>query len=125
MTSTNWQIVRWWEYRRLPFNAALLCVGLLSIGVFEWLMDKVIPRGEDAVEPMVLILGIGLYGLTANLCYTLGWVYELRSQSSPSARERHKAKRLFRDGLLASCVLTSAPLWFGFLYYLTHPRLNQ
>ena len=88
-------------------------------------MDKVIPRGEDAIEPMGLILGIVLYGLTANLCYTLGWVYELRSQSSLSARDLNKAKRLFRDGLLASCVLTSAPLWFGFLYYLTHPRLNH
>lgn len=50
------QVIRWWELRRLLYNAALLVVGISAIAGMEWLMAKSIPLGEDAIEPMSLVL---------------------------------------------------------------------
>ena len=65
------QVIRWWELRRLLYNVVLLVVGVAAIAGMEWLMTKVIPLGEDAVEPMILVLGVVVYGVMVNLCYTL------------------------------------------------------
>jgi hypothetical protein len=74
---TTGQVIRWWELRRLLYNAVMLVIGLAAIAGMEWLMGRVIPKGEDAIEPMVLFLGVVVYAIMANLCYTLGWVIEL------------------------------------------------
>ena len=54
---TTGQVIRWWELRRLFYNAVLFVIGVSSIMGMEWLMTKVIPLGEDAIEPMFLVLG--------------------------------------------------------------------
>ena len=77
---TTSQVIRWWELRRLLYNAVLLSVGMAAIAGMEWLMGRVIPLGEDAIEPMALVLGVVAYGIMANLCYTFGWVVELWSR---------------------------------------------
>lgn len=84
------EVVRWWELRRLLYNMILLVVGIAAIAGMEWLMDKVVPIGEDAIEPMALALGVVVYGVMANICYTLGWVIELwgRKTDPASARRR-------------------------------------
>ncbi len=43
---TAWQIIRWWELRRLLYNAILFVIGIASIMTIEMLMQKVIPVGE-------------------------------------------------------------------------------
>ena len=55
---TTEQVIRWWEFRRLLYNVVLLVVGVAAIAGMEWLMTKVIPMGEDAIEPMGLVLGV-------------------------------------------------------------------
>jgi len=113
--STN-QVIRWWELRRIPYNAALLVIGGASIFGMEWLVSRVIPLGEDAVEPLALIAGVLLYGFIANLFYTLGWVVELFGRSNPELA-RKRGQWLFRAGMIFACLLTTLPFWFGLAYW--------
>jgi hypothetical protein len=117
---TKGQVIRWWELRRLVYNAVLLVVGVAAIAGMEWVMTKVIPVGEDAIEPMLLFVGVVVYGVMANLCYTLGWIIELRSRKTDPLAARRRGQWMFRAGLLFSCVLTSLPFWFAGVYWITH-----
>ncbi|WP_213807144.1 hypothetical protein [Granulicella sp. dw_53] len=40
-------------------------------------MTKAIPLGEDVIELMLLFVGPVVYGVMANLCYTLGLTLSL------------------------------------------------
>ena len=117
---TAGQIIRWWELRRIFYNAVMLVIGLAAIAGMEWLMGRVIAKGEDAIEPMVLFLGVVVYAIMANLCYTLGWVIELWGRKIDPASARRRGERMFRAGLLFSCVLTSLPFWFACVYWTAH-----
>lgn len=117
---TTSQVIRWWELRRLLYNAVLLSVGVAAIASMEWLMGRVISQGEDAIEPMVLILGVVVYGIMANLCYTLGWVIELRRRRTDPVAARQRGQWMFRAGMLFSCVLTSLPFWFACVFWIAH-----
>jgi hypothetical protein len=117
---TRGEVVRWWELRRLVYNAVLLVIGVGTIAGYEWLMTKMIPLGEDAIEPMGLVVGAVVYGIMANLCYTLGWMVELRSRKTDPMAARRRGQWMFRAGLLFSCVLTSLPFWFACLMWGLH-----
>jgi hypothetical protein len=114
---TNWGVIRWWELRRLLYNAILLPIGIASVLGMMWLMEKVTPGVGDDFTPF---LGIVLYGFMANLCYTLGWIVELIGRRKDEAGARLRARELFIIGLGFSCLLTSTPFWFGLIYWLTH-----
>lgn len=117
---TTWQIIRWWELRRLLYNGVLFAIGIASIIGMEMLMQKVIPVGEDAVEPLAMALGAVAYGIMANLCYSLGWVVELVGRKSDPLNARARAEKHFLAGLWLSCLLTTSPFWFGLVFYLVH-----
>ena len=117
---TTWEIIRWWEIRRLLYNAILIGIGIASIVGMELLMSKVIPVGEDAIEPFALALGTVAYGITANICYTLGWIVELGGRRANAGLARARGEKLFLAGLWLSCLLTSAPFWFGLVFWLVH-----
>jgi hypothetical protein len=66
-----WEIVRWWEIRRIPYN-------LFSVA----------------------------FAITANVCYTAGWIVDLVLHRGEPNR------KLFRVGLIFSTVLALLPgLW--------------
>ena len=117
---TAGQVIRWWELRRLVYNAVLFVVGVATVTGYEWLMTKLIPLGDDAIEPMDLVMLVVLYGAMANLCHTLGWVVGLRSRKTDSVAARRRSQWMFRAGLLFSCVLTSLPFWFACLMWVLH-----
>ena len=117
---TTGQVIRWWELRRLVYNLILLAVGVSAIAGMEWLMTKVIPLGEDAVEPMILVLGVLVYGFLANVCYTLGWVVELWGRKTDPYAARRRGRWMFQAGLIFSCVLTSLPFWLASVYWMMH-----
>jgi hypothetical protein len=104
----------------LVYNAVLFVVGVATIAGYEWLMTKLIPLGEDAIEPMCLVAGVVVYAAMANLCYTLGWVVELRGRRGDAVAARRRGQWMFRAGLLLSCVLTSLPFWFACLFWSLH-----
>jgi len=117
---TIWEIARWWEVRRLLYNAILFAIGIASIMVMESLMGRVIPVGEDAIEPFALALGVVIYGIMANVCYTLGWIVELAGRKTDEVLARSQARKHFLLGLWFASLLTSAPLWFGLVFWLSH-----
>ena len=117
---STWELIRWWEIRRIPYNGLLFVIGLTSLLAMEWLMGKVIPVGQDAIEPFALAVGVVVYAIMANLCYTLGWIVELDGGNADSRHQRVQAKRLFLAGLWFSSLLTSLPFWLGLVFWLLH-----
>jgi hypothetical protein len=110
---TNGQVVRWWELRRVPYNALLLVIGISALLGYEAIMSKAIPFGEDAIEPMALLLFVPLYGLIANLCYTMGWLIELAGRNADPVAARRRGRWMFRIGMWFSCALTTLPFWYA------------
>jgi hypothetical protein len=109
---TTWQIIRWWELRRIPYNAVLFVIGMTSLLAMEWLQARALPVGRNAIE-LETGLTVVAYAVLANLCYTLGWIVELAGRKSHNPSDRTRARRLFVVGLCFSCLLTSAPFWLG------------
>lgn len=75
------EIVRWWELRRLPYNAIVGAVGIVSAAIMIAVAFTCESRGGAPIglpdPPLFAIAGVLLYGILANLCYTGGWVVEL------------------------------------------------
>jgi hypothetical protein len=64
ITSTDrkwYEIILWWEIRRIPYNVIMYFVGLLSF----YICYVTIPL-------VYLVIGFGL-----NVFYTFGWIFEL------------------------------------------------
>jgi hypothetical protein len=121
---STWGAILWWELRRIPFNLALLVIGVVSVLLMEVIAERVIPVGEDAVEPMLLMAGIGAYAVAANVFYTLGRVVELMVRSHDRVVARKSARKMFKIGFIGSCVLTTAPIWLA-LFVLVVTKFSQ
>jgi hypothetical protein len=99
-------LVKWWEGRRLRFN---LWVG--SVGVVTWLLvlfvgSLAVKPGEDFEEPIMMITGPIIYGVMANVCFSLGWIVDTTLyRGSPRGA-------LYKAGLIFSVILTALPgIW--------------
>lgn len=107
-------IIRWWEGRRLSFNAYVGVVGIIS-----WLLVLVVggaavKPGVDFEEPIAMLVGPVFYAIMANVCYTFGWIVDLIAFSGGPRRG------LFRAGLIFSLALTSLPgVWAVIAYLMT------
>jgi hypothetical protein len=99
-------LIRWWEARRLRYN---LLVG--SVGIVTWVLvlfvgSLAVKPGVDFDEPIMMIIGPIIYGVFANLCYSLGWIVDTRFY-----RGRPRTK-LYKAGLIFSMLLTALPgIW--------------
>lgn len=61
-TKRKWyEIILWWEIRRIPYNIIMYFIGLVSFYI-----------GYVTIPLIYLLIGLGL-----NVIYTLGWVVEL------------------------------------------------
>src|SRR5688572_15583750 len=75
-TPVSWgRVIVWWELRRIPFNLLIGVYGLICLLLFFWAITTSghLPPGEDAVEPLALMMTV----FAANACYTLGWLLEI------------------------------------------------
>ena len=117
------RIILWWEIRRIAYNITLLIIGVASVFAFEYIMNECIPKGEDAEEPIGLLLGILMYAFCANAAYTLGWLMELRTRKENPVVARATAQWTFLAGYLFSCALTTAPFWYACLFCAIHGRV--
>jgi hypothetical protein len=103
---SSWAVVRWWESRRLLFN---LCVGgaglltLVSVNMF----GNLPPRPLGLFVPWAPVL---VYGLLANVCYTLGPLGDLLLRRALGDRAPAIAPVLFRYGFVFSVGLTLLPI---------------
>jgi hypothetical protein len=104
-----WDAIVWWELRRIPYNTALVIVGVGTISLSFMTGSHLGAVGENALNPLGLIIGVALYGLAANLFYTLGWMSELFWSGGDTDRTEPFRKRVFWAGLIFSCAVTLLP----------------
>lgn len=108
MRRTPLSTVRWWESRRLTFNKAVGSAGLVTLaGV--WILAALPPHSSIMPLPMMLA-GVAVYGILANVCYTLGSLAELIARRVWGRSAPDMGPLLFRQGLIFSVGLTLFPL---------------
>jgi hypothetical protein len=69
------QIIIWWEIRRILYNIIVLIGGILSIIIMTKAASGRVQleAGEDLYEPIM----IPIFAILCNIGYTLGWITEL------------------------------------------------
>ena len=109
-----WQSIVWWEVRRVPVNVLIWVYGVFCLTAFFWAITSsdVLQPGEDAVEPLAIIIAPVFF----NLCYTLGWLVELPARLvNPNLSPRF-GPLLMRLGLGVSFFLISCSAVFWVAY---------
>jgi len=99
-------IVRWWESRRLAYNALVGAAGLLSMGVVSVVL-ALPPAGSLQMVPWQPVVG---FGLLANVCYLLGPTVEILIEKAGHGRVLPTGPALFRMGLTFSVGLALLPI---------------
>lgn len=108
--------IGWWEARRIPFN---LIVG--SAGIFTCIVVGIVALGSEVLfhrefglpnPPLFALMGIVIYGILANVCFSIGWVAELIVRRIWPREADRFATLSFSLGVIFSVLLTLAP---GFL----------
>lgn len=98
-------ILRWWESRRVFYNAAVGAAGMVS--VCTSLLFSVLPAiGDDLLVPWPAIV---VFGVGANLCYFLGPMAEMAITKLWGDRVLPVGPALFRMGLTFSVGLALLP----------------
>ena len=101
-------IIGWWEKRRLHFNAAVGAAGLASIS-WIWLAEGILSGGNFlrvGVPPWEPLL---LFGVLANVCYSLGPAVELFIEKIWGREVLPTGPVLYRMGLTFSVGLALLP----------------
>ena len=99
-------IFRWWESRRLTYNAIVGATGLVTITALK-LMALLPPLSMNL---RVFWPAVIAYGLFANICYTLGFATEATMQRAWHDETPRVGPALFRQGLVFSVGLTLFPI---------------
>jgi hypothetical protein len=68
---SNKDVIRWWEQRRIFYNAVMLVAGLITIMLAILLNEIAFADLVNALPPVLI------FALSANLFYTLGWMIEI------------------------------------------------
>jgi hypothetical protein len=107
------QIIFWWEKRRIPYNLIVGSVGFLTCVLTFCIALYSENKFGEAIglpdPPIFALLGIILYGIAANFCYTAGWFFELIVKAVWKERARHFGEIAFTLGLFFSVILTLVP----------------
>lgn len=99
------QTIAWWEARRPTYN---LVVGTAGVFTLSWmaLMLKLVGGGFGDGFPIAAPL---IYGIMANISYTLGWMIELWLKRLLGRNAATAGAALFRYGFAFSVGLTLMP----------------
>jgi hypothetical protein len=98
-------IVRWWERRRLAYNAIVGTAGLLSLGAISVIVSLP-PHAHGLGIP---VIGVVVVGVLANFCYSLGPAVEIAIEKLSGGRILPTGPSLFRMGLTFSTGLVLLP----------------
>lgn len=102
---TAMERLRWWESRRLAYNAIVGSTGIVALGTMY--IASVLPPQMPMHFPPAIIL---VYALAANLCYSLGWGLEMVARAVWGEQAPELGPALFRQGLAFSVGLTALPM---------------
>jgi hypothetical protein len=95
----TFQIIFWWELRRILYNLIVLVFGVVSLLLMSAMVN--VQPGEDLVEPFA-ILG---FGILCNLGYSLGWLTEIFIK-----RDNAYGPKMFKIGLSFTLFFVFLPL---------------
>jgi hypothetical protein len=71
--------LKWWELRRLPYNAIVGAAGMITctvILVVAGIGSQKFNEPLGMTSPFFAVMGVLLFGIAANVCYTGGWIVE-------------------------------------------------
>lgn len=111
--SSFWQVIGWWEARRPVFNLVVAAAGVLSSAAM--LVTAVVTERFAGIPiglpdpPIIAILGVVLFAVCANVCYTGGWVAELLVRRVWADEAEPFATLMFTLGIWFAVVLTLLP----------------
>ena len=106
-------LLAWWERRRPAYNLIVGVTGLVTVATIE-IISALTPSVTFHV-PLVAVL---VYGVAANVCYSLGFALETTFEWLWGNEVAPVGPVLFRQGLLFSVGLTLLPIaivWMGWL----------
>ncbi len=101
---STWDTVVWWESRRLMYSVAVGGAGLVTLGWVNLL--SLVTHGHFMPIPWQAPL---VYGVMANVCYTLGWGAELALERVIGDNAPTAGAAIFRYGFVFSVGLTLFP----------------
>jgi hypothetical protein len=114
--TSSLKAILWWELRRIPYNIAVGAAGILTIAVVIAVAEIAFRKFGESIglpdSPLVAVIGIFVYGIAANICYTGGWVVELLVRQFSRETADTFAAVSFLAGLIFSIFLTLAPAIF-------------
>jgi len=107
---SRWTVLAWWESRRPLYNAAVGLTGLATLGaVLTFAVLPPRPIAETLAWDPILRLVV-VYGVMANLCYSLGAPVDLLLRQLFGQRAGAAGPVLFRYGFVFSLGLTLLPI---------------
>lgn len=107
---TPGSLLRWWESRRLAYNAVVGGTGLVTLGVMGVVgLLPPAPHPGLAAWRQVLV-GVVVYGVLANVGYSLGWGAEMAMRRLWKDEAPDAGPALFRQGLSFAVGLTLLPI---------------
>jgi hypothetical protein len=110
-TESAFSVINWWESRRMVYNVAVGAVGLFSLAAMGFF--AVLPPHADSITfPWPAVL---LYGVLANLCYSLGPLADLFIRRVWGERYGVVGPVLLRYGFVFSIGLSLLPIPFAAL----------
>ena len=108
-----WEILCWWELRRIPYNVVVGAVGVITCGVIlaaAAIASELFGEPLGLPDPPILaVLGVLAYGIAANVCYTGGWVAEWVVRKVWAERSGAFGEISFVLGTVFSILLTLVP----------------
>ncbi|MDD5222987.1 MAG: hypothetical protein PHE84_03280 [bacterium] len=107
-----WQIIVWWEFRRIPYNIFVALFGSIGLSLYILFLTlaKELKPGEDFIEPMALFITPFLI----NIAYSAGWIGELVLRIFWKQKSNLIGPSLLKLGVSFSIVAIFLPalLWF-------------
>ena len=103
-------VLRWWESRRVAYNLIVGAAGCATVAIVTLLSALPVMRGAATPPLAMLLIGVTVYGILANLCYCFGPIAELSMYHIWGDEAPRAGPALFRQGLIFSVGLTLFPI---------------
>ncbi len=125
-------VIEWWERRRPWFNLVVGCTGMITCVLMVlcgFISEPVVGEAIGLPDGALFgLIGIVVYAIAANICYTAGWATEVVISRSQKQSATAFGLKAFRYGLRFSVVVTFLPAllcWALLLYLLATGQKNS
>lgn len=107
-------VILWWESRRISYNFIVGIVGFISLLIFfiSIVSTGILKPGEDAVEPLAIFFA----PIAINICYSAGWIIENILRVIWPSKRYLFGPLLLKLGLAFSLLIVTFPaaFWLGY-----------